>query len=272
MRYLLLFVFLTVVSLGHSQDTQEAPNANAARAYAMAKAEAESMSIKQNSADLKLHPKPLLRWNNPVSGEIYGDVYIWTLDGRPEVIASIYKWFTPLTHLSAELQSLSEASLSMSKNGAALWSPKPGLEMKLLDDAPTPSDNANKRKLQMRLIVGQFQAKAEDRSDESKTWRLRAMKQPIYRYQCPKRMIVDGGLFAFCQDNTNNPEVLLLLEARRSEGDIAWYFGLGRQNSLRFQVSRKGSVIWDVPKLAPPWENIERQGEPYFVLKTMFDD
>ena len=63
---------------------------------------------------LTLHPNPVLRWTNPVPqetnappAELYGGVFIWTLNGRPEVIASIFKWYAPYKNVSHELQSLS---------------------------------------------------------------------------------------------------------------------------------------------------------------------
>jgi hypothetical protein len=32
--------------------------------------------------------EPILKWSNPIRGSLYGDVDIWTLKGRPEVVWS----------------------------------------------------------------------------------------------------------------------------------------------------------------------------------------
>ncbi len=247
---------------------QEASEDQAKLAIELAKVEAKALELFQGSNKLKWETEPLLRWTNPVSGQIYGDVYIWTLDGRPEAIASIYKWFSPHTHQATELQSLSESELTMTRYGARAWSTGKGLEMKLLADAPAPSDRPFQRSRQMHAIAEQFVAQAEDRSDPTSTWNLRRLPKPIYRYQSEKRGIVDGAMFAFCQGNTNNPEVLLLLEARQRDGQTRWHYGLGRQNSLRFIVHRNGELIWDVPKLAPPWPAVNRPDQPYLVIKS----
>ncbi|WP_182871134.1 hypothetical protein [Stieleria mannarensis] len=265
MRVFCAMVWVAVSCVAWGQESTEE---QARRAIELAKAEAEALELFINSQELKREPEPLLRWTNPVSGQIYGDVYIWTLDGRPEAIASIYKWFSPHTHLATELQSLSESALTMTRYGSRAWSTGKGLEMKLLADAPHPGERAFQRSRQMHAIAEEFVAKAEDRSDATSTWNLRRLPKPIFRYQSEKRGIVDGAMFAFCQGNTNNPEVLLLLEARDTGGQLRWHYGLGRQNSLRFTVQRKNEVVWDVPKLAPPWPAVTDPSKPYLVIKS----
>ena len=140
--------------------------------------------------------------------------------------------------------------------------------MKPLPDFAPPSPRALQRNRQMRSIAEQFDAQAEDRSDTESKWNLRALPKPIYRYASEKQGIVDGAMFAFCQGNTNNPEVLLLLEAKTDGRALTWSYGLGRQNSLRFRVHRNEELIWDVPKLAPPWPVLSDPTKPYMVIKT----
>ncbi|MFK8112440.1 MAG: hypothetical protein AB8B91_09565 [Rubripirellula sp.] len=273
MRLLCLMIFLGALPLtAQDQSSEDESSEQVKLAYELAAKEANSLVFKQGSQTLKMHTEPLLRWSNPLSGEIYGDVYIWTLDGRPEVMASIYKWFSPNTHMGTELQSLCESSLSMTRYGKQAWSPSPGVEMKLLPKVDAPNSRAFQRTRQMRAIAEQFHAEAVDRADEDKKWSLRALRQPIYRYTCEKRNIVDGAMFAYCQGTTNNPEVLLMLEARKEGENLKWYYGLGRQNSLKFLVTRDQELVWDVPKLAPPWTNISLPEKPYMVIKTKFED
>lgn len=269
---LVFLVSVTVVVHSHSAQAQQESDEQIQRAIELAKAEAESLQLSSGDKQLELQPTPLLRWSNPLSGQIYGDVYVWTLDGRPEAIASIYKWFSPYTHLATELQSLSESPLTMTRDGRVAWSPGKGMTMEVLPGVPPANERQFQRTRQMRSIAEEFKAKAEDRSDTTKSWLLRALPKPILRYQSPSRGIVDGAMFAFCQGNTNNPEVLLLLEAQEHDGNLRWHYGLGRQNSLRFTVHRKDELIWDVPKLAPPWPAINNPNKPYIVIKTLYDN
>lgn len=257
---------LSLVALG-----QDVAEEQAQEAYRLAAIEAKSLDVTIDGKPLKLESEPLLRWTNPLSGELYGDVYIWTLDGRPEAIASIYKWFKPHTHLSTELQSLSESPLQMTIKGTRTWYPTPGIKMEPLPDAAVPHESKLQRTRQLRSFADQFKGEAEDRKDPGSRWFLRPLRQPIFRYQCMERKIVDGAMFAYCQGNTNNPEVLLMLEAREANGELKWFYGLGRQNSLRFRVYRNEKLIWDVPRLAPPWPNLSAPDKPYMVLKREVD-
>jgi hypothetical protein len=61
--------------------------------------------------ELELKPDPLLRWSNPAVGSIHGAVFVWTHEGRPAAVASIYKWFEPHTHMAFEVHSLSKMPL-----------------------------------------------------------------------------------------------------------------------------------------------------------------
>src|SRR5262245_46390014 len=83
---------------------------NAAKAAEFAAAEAVRYDIRHADDEkqrLKLLEKPVLRWSNPLRGEIHGSVYLWTKDGCPEATASIYQFFNK-NQLNIELVSLSE--------------------------------------------------------------------------------------------------------------------------------------------------------------------
>ena len=106
---------------------------------------------------LTLQPEPILKWSNPVIGSIYGDVFIWTADGRPEAVASIYKFYSPLTHRANEFHSLALGKLTAERDGIAVWTPsRPGLELKPIPGAPAPADSAAARFRQMRALAQEF--------------------------------------------------------------------------------------------------------------------
>src|SRR5262249_52135650 len=56
---------------------------------------------------LNLETKPVLRWTNPGIGRVYGDLYVWTRNGRPEAVISFYKAWQPKYDFTAEMHSLS---------------------------------------------------------------------------------------------------------------------------------------------------------------------
>ncbi|OYP36071.1 hypothetical protein CGZ80_10015 [Rhodopirellula sp. MGV] len=240
---------------------------NAQLAISFSKAEASTFAILRDDQELQMQAEPLLRWNNPTGGEIYGDVYVWTLEGRPQAIASIYKWFTPYTHGTAEFQSLSELPLQMKRGGSIVWEPGPGVRMKPLEEAPQPAGIPFQRMRQMRSMAEQHEAVMDDREDLDKKWNLRLLPKPIYRYSSTENGIVDGALFAFCKGTTNDPEIVLMMEVQRDGESLKWMYAFGRQDSLRFVVRRNNAIVWDVPRLTPPWSNVYSPKNPYLVLR-----
>jgi hypothetical protein len=207
---------------------------------------------------LKLQTEPVLRWSNPSAGEIYGAVFVWISDGRPEVIGSIYKWYSPFKHYSTEFQSLSSATLNGMHDGKEMWTPaRAGVEFKTVPDAAVPAEGPAGRLRQMREIAGDFVATKTDR--EGNQQKLRMLTQPIYRYDSPAAAIQDGALFTFVEGT--DPEVFLMVEARRGTEGYRWQYALTRMNSTKFEATLKGNPVWSVEVL--PWSQVRDRKEPY---------
>ena len=65
------------------------------RVFAKREATAYTIRLEGSDRPLTLQPEPVLKWSNPVVGTVYGDVFVWTDQGRPEAVASIYKFYSP---------------------------------------------------------------------------------------------------------------------------------------------------------------------------------
>ena len=61
---------------------------------------------KDRTRKLTLVESPLQRFSNPVVGEFYAHLFIWTNKGRPDAAAAIQKWYKPMQAVHVELQSL----------------------------------------------------------------------------------------------------------------------------------------------------------------------
>jgi hypothetical protein len=202
--------------------------------------------------ELTLHPKAVLRWSNPGVGRVYGDVYIWTRDGRPEAVMSFFKWWKPITDFTAEMHSLSLAGLSAEREGGLRWQPtKAGIELQNVPDAPRPADSAPRRLQQMRSLAGGFSAQLDDQRQnrEGERQELRLLTQPLYRYPAGEGEVLDGALFAIVMGT--DPEVLLLLEARRNSDKLTWQYGLARMNDGAMTVSYSDQQVWQCEKKGP---------------------
>jgi hypothetical protein len=215
-----------------------------------ARDDAASYGIRGESSDddFVLADEPILRWSNPEIGEIYGGVFLWTRDGRPRAVASMFKWYSPFTHCTHEFQSLSTEPISADRSGETVWTAsKPGVEFQPVPGAPAPAGNPGRRLAQMRDLARRFSAAVIDA--EHGTRGLRLLSQPLYRYGGEDASVADGALFGFVLGT--DPEVLLMLEMRRDAGgDPRWEYALARLEFLELEVTLGDESVWSAAKLS----------------------
>ncbi len=231
---------------------------------------AASKSSGGKSAKLVQHPEPILRWSNPTAGSVFGEVYVWTDNGRPAVVASLYRWFSPDWGDTIEVCSLSDARVAGRRNQAEFWSPaEPGIQFQTIADADEPATAPAARLVQMRRLASGFVAElADTRGNDAGTKRqLRLLNQPVFRYPAPKgdTSYLDGALFAFVEGT--DPEVLLLIEAVTMDGKPTWQFGFARMNRDALRVTFRDKSVWSVPFIENP---LSHSREPYtlFPIKS----
>jgi len=243
-------------------------SARAAEAAGLAKRAAEEYTFSRDPKGrtplpLKLDPNPLLQWSNPVAGSIHGTVFVWTSQGRPEAVASIYKWYGPkYHHLGVEFHSLSTAPVSAAREGKVIWSSEePGAAFAPVPGAPAPAEGAAQRLRQMRDMANEFTASETTR--ENVVRELRLLTRPVYRDAGTHPVAFDGALFAFVEGT--DPEVFLRLEARKGDaGRPEWVYSLTRMNSLGVRARHRGHEVWSVPEM--PWEVVFSHRKPYTVF------
>ncbi len=215
---------------------------------------------------LELQREPVLRWSNPERGEIYGGVYLWTRDGRPEVAAAVFKWYSPFTHMTHEFQSLSLGGVTGGRDGKTVWETSdPGIELKPVPAGPLAGATRPARLRQMRSLAEKFAATLVMRDEGAH--QLRLLAQPLYRYPEGTGDWSDGALFAYVQGT--DPEVLLMLESRGdAQGAFRWHYGLARMNFEELHVAYEDEPVWTVPRLLS--RDAYRGRGPY--VKFQFDD
>src|SRR5262249_5981359 len=153
-----------------------------------------------------------------------------------------------------ELVSLSEFPLKGKRNDRLRWSPDVGVKFVALPDGPAPADTSKKRQLQMRSLARQFTGSIADRNDDTKFSELRLMAKPLYQYESSAGPNREGAIFALV--TTNDPEILLILESRETDGTRQWVYAAARMHYCRLQLKLADKVVWDVPQAAPPWPKI----------------
>jgi hypothetical protein len=199
--------------------------------------------------ELELKREPVFEWSNPVRSRLQqGVVFLWLRDGRPAALASI--WSNPDPKLPGrrvfhEFHAVDREKLLVSRpNALNEWKPRTGLERKELTDAGTPAATVGARLVQMRRLAQEFSGYETDQ--EGKRWELRLLPAPLYRYPSAKTGVIDGALFALVSTAGTDPEVLLLIEARKEGDAIRWEYACGRFSDRNLHVQRKDKEIWSI--------------------------
>jgi len=212
---------------------------------------------------LEQEPKSLLRWSNPGTGRVFGDVYVWTDRGRPEVVMSLFKAWQPANGFHVELHSLTRGDISAEREGKPVWHPaRPGVVLAAVPEAEPPADTPARRLVQMKAIAREFSIVLRDRrvSDSGENQTLRLLNQPLYRYELrghDSKDLVDGALFAFALGT--DPEIFLMLEARGA----AWQYGLARMNDGAMSVLYRERELQSFERAA----DRDHQRDPYVLRK-----
>jgi hypothetical protein len=195
---------------------------------------------------LILRPDPILKWSNPVRKTDDGAVFLWNDRGRPQAIASFYRYQTVegVSREEHEFMSLASLPVTATLDGRIVWQPTTGgIDLKPIPGAPRPASSAAARLRQMRALTNEFTAFFDVPTDHSA---LRILPQPLYRYELEKshETVLDGALFAFV--HTTDPEVILIIEALSTTrgAPASWHYGLARMSMVNLKVKHKGRDVW----------------------------
>ena len=228
--------------------------------YLREAAEYEFSLDNERKQKLELQRKPVVSWT---SEGWSGDVFVWTREGRPEIIGCIGSGPMPndRRYVFHEFHSLAFNPLPLVRIGSSrTWSPSAaGVELRLLEGAPTPAENAAARLTQMRNLSRQFTASMKGGSGEGV---LRLLPQPVYRYESPKTGVVDGAIFGYVATTGTDPELLLLLECRRADSAPRWHYAPVRFTWRELWLEHDDKEVWRVGEHDETWRTTELK-QPY---------
>ncbi len=207
---------------------------------------------RKNPPEVKLQPKPLLRWNNQIVREDDGMLFLWTEGdkGRPVAAAQFFLVETQWHH---EFQSLSphgfEARFEGEAVGRGSWQPsRAGVSISMADSIESPADTPNQRLRQMKTIAERFTAAVDPHGKFDSPEELRLLTTPIYRYTAIDDGVLDGAVFVFAQGT--NPEVMLLIEADKDKS--VWRYGFARMSCFHLRVRRDNQIVWQRDRVPVP--------------------
>ncbi len=247
-RYGLLWA-VAVGLLSRAAVAAEEPGSDPNVAFMMSTVQAYKAEIGNSlERELTLHPRPILKWTNPVSGIEHGALVLWHDQGRPAVIAQVFKIPAPNLFWLHEVQSVTTEPLQFSLPQKTVWSTKLGgakfQPLKMIDP---PADKPAARLTQARAISRRFTPSEDFRiapSDPVSKFELRLVTQPVYQYQSEKLAVSGGYVFAYV--NGTDPEVMLILEAFADKSGPGWRYILCPMTCWGVAAKWDGETVWSV--------------------------
>lgn len=201
--------------------------------------------------------EPLLRWTDPTREFSDGGMWVWRARGRPVALVGIERYAL----WGLEFVSLSPGLVRGKYEPARVsWRPqKAGAEFHVIASAPAPGKSEAVRFRQMRELATRFTA--HEVWNGQRHYALRLLPRPIDRYSSPASGTLDGGLFIF--GNGTNPEILLMIEARRHGDDPAkWSFAAMPFSHAEVTLNLDAKEAWTSPsKDSGPATN---PSDPYY--------
>ena len=202
----------------------------------------------------ELRREPAYVWTNPTRNRGQdGHVFVWTYRGVPRSSAR-----SSPRRPSAPARSSTSCTRcrprSWSSTGPALrGGPRSSrVVLKPIPGAPSPARSAPQRLAQMRALIREFSASAVDIKGER--WELRVLAQPLYRYESTDPDVLDGALFTLVSTAGTDPELIVVLEARKAPGEppsaTSWQFAAARFSDMALTVRHKDRVVYTAPVIA----------------------
>jgi hypothetical protein len=194
---------------------------------------------------LKFQEQPVMRWVS--FNGFNGDVFLWTRDGRPEVIGNVVGFTTPELdaehrYTLAELHSLSSSPIEASETpDGQQWMMKSGVTPLPIEGAPKPAETQRARLLQARAVAREFSARMTHYGEK---WELRRLEKPIHEYGPAGDDVLGGAIFAFVAFSTD-PELLLLVEARQGSDGPYWSYLPARLSQQDLWLERSDQQVWE---------------------------
>jgi hypothetical protein len=193
---------------------------------------------------LRLVEKPVMKWAN--DDDWSGDVFVWTHHDRPEVIGCILSGPSQnkMRIVFQEFHLLADEPLAPTDMaGQFRWAPKEGLKRVAIAGAPPAAETPAARLTQMRQVLRDFSAHMEADGQ----WELRQLPQPLMRYQPKEGPVLDGALFTFVWTKGTDPEVILLVECRKTKEGPAWFYAPVRFSNREVWLTHHDTEVWRGP-------------------------
>lgn len=204
--------------------------------------------VGSDKVESKLHPKPLLVWNNPVSGTRIGILSMFSRNDRPDLITQ-FSFIRP-ENAFHEFHNVCGTKLELKRDGATLWNAgSTSTQWKGLEDTEEGAATPQLRLVQMRRLAERFVVEDNFGWTSKELHQLRLLPTPVYRYRNPDDEVVDGAVFVFAL--ATDPEAVLMLECVKNENKLNWRYAFGPVTVYALTAKLDGKVVWGIGERRP---------------------
>ena len=199
--------------------------------------------VGDEDVESKLHPDPVLVYDNPISGTKIGLLALFTRNGRPDVMAQFS--FSAPQAVYNEFHNFCGEKLVMKRGTRTTWSPKETSTVwKNLESAEKPAATPQLRLVQMRRLAEKFTVEDNFGWDKKELHQLRLLPTPVHRYGKPDEEVIDGAVFVYAL--ATDPEAVLMLECAKSESGLVWRYAFGPMSIYALTAKLDGVVVWEI--------------------------
>jgi hypothetical protein len=167
--------------------------------------------------------------------------------GRPAAVGDVFLFPRPQSHdLYNEWHSLTGVPITVKWSGGTLMESRAaGLTWTAIPKAALPAATPVARERQARDLARRFTASLINKQNDK--YELRLLTTPLFRYHADEMQAQadysSGAMFAFCQET--DPEIFLLIEARRTDSGMQWMFAAAEFSNLNLFLQLDGAAVWD---------------------------
>jgi hypothetical protein len=199
----------------------------------------------KNGRPATLNATPVFKWANDVKNNQDGALFVWMQDDRPQVLGCVFTYYYQgQERRKHQFHSLATEGLSAAVDGVQVWQPaSSGLTFTILPTAGNPETDPAKLKLQLRRLSRRFSAELEEEKGGSSE--LRLIPTPLLTYSPKKSDCLAGGVFVFATGT--DPDLVLVLEARNTNDQLAWNYAFARFHYGRLTGKLDEAQVWQAP-------------------------
>lgn len=192
----------------------------------------------------ELLKSPVFRYDDQPRQLTDATLWVWTDQNRPAAFLKVEAMDRGVKKWAFCFASASEQALTGEWPQAAKFHAKePGAKFAKVPEADPVSDRGTERKRQLRSLSRNFSAQiAKDRGNRD-TETMRLLATPIMEYVEPDSKLPLGAVIGFVSNGTN-PDMLLMLEARKTADGVAWHFAPLQMTDGGITLSYGKNRIW----------------------------